>query len=181
MTENQQIPLSCMNFLDLAKTRYSVRSYDPRPIEKEKMDYVMECARMAPSAVNFQPWKFFVINTPEMLTAIKAAYPREWIQSAPCIIVACSDHSESWHRRADNKDHADIDIAIAVEHICLAATEQGLGTCWVCNFDPTVCRNVLSLPQNLEPAVLIPIGYPAATAEAAPKKRKEANEIISYL
>lgn len=84
MTENQQIPLSCMNFLDLAKTRYSVRSYDPRPIEKEKMDYVMECARMAPSAVNFQPWKFFVINTPEMLTAIKAAYPREWIQSAPC-------------------------------------------------------------------------------------------------
>ena len=80
-----------------------------------------------------------------------------------------------------NKDHADIDIAIAVEHICLAATEQGLGTCWVCNFDPAVCRNVLSLPQNLEPAVLIPIGYPAATAEAAPKKRKEADEIISYL
>ena len=64
MTEDQQIPLSSMNFLDLAKTRYSVRSYDPRPIEKEKMDYVMECARMAPSAVNFQPWKFFVINTP---------------------------------------------------------------------------------------------------------------------
>lgn len=60
-----------MNFLELAKTRYSVRSYDPRPIEKEKMNYVMECARMAPSAVNFQPWKFFVINTPEMLTAIK--------------------------------------------------------------------------------------------------------------
>lgn len=71
-----------MSFLDLVKTRYSVRSYDSRPIEKEKMDYVMECARMAPSAVNFQPWKFFVINTPEMLTAIKAAYPREWIQSA---------------------------------------------------------------------------------------------------
>lgn len=68
-----------MNFLELVKTRYSVRSYDSRLIEKEKMDYVMECARMAPSAVNFQPWKFFVINTPEMLTAIKAAYPREWI------------------------------------------------------------------------------------------------------
>lgn len=170
-----------MSFLDLVKTRYSVRSYDSRPIEKEKMDYVMECARMAPSAVNFQPWKFFVINTPEMLTAIKAAYPREWIQSAPCIIVACADHSESWHRRADNKDHADIDIAIAVEHICLAAAEQGLGTCWVCNFDPAVCRDVLSLPQNLEPAVLIPIGYPAATAEVAPKKRKKTDEIISYI
>ena len=73
--------------------------------------------------------------------------------------MACTNHEESWHRRADNKDPADIDIAIAVEHLCLAATEQGLGTCWVCNFDASQCSTVLGLPEYIEPAVLIPVGY----------------------
>lgn len=90
--------------------------------------------------------------------------------------MACTNHDESWHRRADNKDHADIDIAIAVEHLCLAATEQGLGTCWVCNFDAAQCREVLGLSGNLEPAVLIPVGY--AEDEPAEKKRKPLNEIL---
>ena len=91
-------------------------------------------------------------------------------------IVACVNHNESWHRRADNKDHADIDIAIAVEHLCLAAAEQGLGTCWVCNFDTPRCSEVLGLPENLEPAVLIPVGY--AEDEPTEKKRKPLNEIL---
>lgn len=168
-----------MNFLELVKNRHSVRNYDTRKIEKEKIEYIMECARMAPSAVNFQPWKFIIISAPDMLTAIQASYPREWIRSAPCIIVACADHTESWHRKIDNKDHADIDIAIATEHICLAAAEQGLGTCWVCNFDPTVCRKALSLTHDLEPIALIPIGYPAAVDKAIEKKRKELDEIIT--
>ena len=90
--------------------------------------------------------------------------------------MACVDHNESWHRRVDNKDHADIDIAIAVEHLCLAATEQGLGTCWVCNFDASQCSEILELPGNLEPAVLIPIGY--AEDEVTEKKRKSLNEIL---
>ena len=87
------------------------------------------------------------------------------------------NHNESWHRRADNKDHADIDIAIAVEHLCLAAAEQGLGTCWVCNFDTPRCSEVLGLPENLEPAVLIPVGY--AEDEPTEKKRKPLNEILT--
>ena len=77
---------------------------------------------------------------------------------------------------ADNKDHADIDIAIAVEHLCLAATEQGLGTCWVCNFDASQCSTVLGLPEYIEPAVLIPVGY--AEDEPVEKKRKMLNEIL---
>ena len=98
------------------------------------------------------------------------------LATAPCIIVACTNHEESWHRRADNKDHADIDIAIAVEHLCLAATEQGLGTCWVCNFDASQCSTVLGLPEYIEPAVLIPVGY--AEDEPVEKKRKMLNEIL---
>lgn len=166
-----------MNLLDLIKKRCSVRSYESRSIEKEKLDYIMECVRMAPSACNKQPWKFTIVTEPELLMALKKTYTREWIKSVPCIIVACANHEESWHRPADGKDHADIDVSIAIEHLCLAATEQHLGTCWVCNFDVPLCRSVLGLPPSLEPVALIPIGYPT-TDEASEKKRKPMNEII---
>lgn len=166
-----------MNFLELVKRRYSVRVYDSRAIEQEKIDYIMECVRLSPSAVNFQPWKFSIITDEEKLKEVKSAYNREWIQTAPCIIVCCVNHDESWHRKSDNKDHGDIDISIAVEHLCLAAAEQGLGTCWVCNFDVERCREVMSLPGNIEPVVLIPIGYPVE--ESVPeKKRKELQNIL---
>lgn len=165
-----------MNFLELVKTRYSARKYANRPIEAEKLDYIMECVRFAPSAVNFQPWRFRIVTDEAVLKTLYSCYKREWLATAPCIIVACVNHNESWHRRADNKDHADIDIAIAVEHLCLAAAEQGLGTCWVCNFDTPRCSEVLGLPENLEPAVLIPVGY--AEDEPTEKKRKPLNEIL---
>lgn len=166
-----------MNFLDLVKKRYSVRSYLPRAIEADKMNYIMECVRLAPSAVNFQPWHFSIVTDSEKLSKLKSAYAREWIESVPCIIVACVDHREAWHRKADGKDHSDIDISIAVEHLCLAAAEQGLGTCWVCNFDVPHCREVMNLPENWEPVVLIPIGY--ATEDDIPeKRRKTLDEIV---
>lgn len=166
-----------MNFLELVNRRHSVRGYQQRPVESEKLAYVMECVRQAPSAVNFQPWKFKIITAPESLKEIKTAYHREWFQSAPCVIVACADHDTSWHRQADGKDHADIDVAIAVEHLCLAAAEQGLGTCWVCNFDVARCTEVLQLPKNITPVVLIPIGYPL-NEEIPTKKRKSSEEIL---
>ena len=146
-----------MNFLELTRARYSVRNYTDRLVEPEKLDYIFECVRMAPSAVNYQPWRFAVVTDPERLAALKTAYPREWIQ--------------------DGKDHADIDLGIAVEHLCLAAAEQGLGTCWVCNFDVSRCREVMQLPENLEPVALIPLGYPADPS-VAEKKRKVPAELF---
>ena len=166
-----------MDFLNLVKTRYSVRNYMSKEIEPEKLDYIMECVRLAPSAVNNQPWKFAVVTDPKLLTALKTTYSREWIQEVPCMIVACADHTQSWHRKTDHKDHADIDVAIAVEHLCLAAAEQGLGTCWVCNFDVELCRKVMELPAHIEPIALIPIGY-AAEKHIPEKKRKPLNEIL---
>ncbi len=147
-------------FKDIVQARHSVRSFTDQDIEDEKLEYVMDCVRLAPSAVNFQPWHFYMLRSEESQMKIQQTYPREWFNTAPLYILACVDHNRSWKRKPDGKDHADIDIAIAVEHLCLAAAEVGLGTCWVCNFDVALCRTSFELPAHLEPAVIIPIGYP---------------------
>jgi len=167
-----------MSFLDLAKSRYSVRSYESRAVEKEKLLQVLEAARLAPSAVNFQPWHFIVITEDAQKEKIFETYPREWIKEAPAIIVACGDHGKSW-KRSDGKDHCDVDVSIAVEHMALAAADLGLGTCWVCAFDAKKCHQLLNLPENLEPIVLLPIGYPKGE-RLTEIKRKSLDEIVSW-
>lgn len=168
---------SVMNFLELVKSRYSCRAYQPRDVEREKIDYVLECVRFAPSAVNRQPWQFRVVNSAEQRAKLQQCYSRDWFNTAPVYIIASIQHDQEWVR-ADGKPHGNIDIAIAVEHLCLAATEQGLGTCWVCNFDAALCSELFELPDNVEPAVLIPLGYPAD--EAKPKNRKAIDEIVLF-
>ncbi len=170
-----------MNFLEIAKNRYSSRSYLEKEIEEEKLLYVLAAARVAPSAVNKQPWHFVVIREEKQLEKIKACYARDWINSAPAIIVAIVDHQKSWIRR-DGKDHADIDISIAVDHMTLAATEQGLATCWVCNFQREEVAKLLDLPENLEPAVVLPIGYPTDSPkpERHDNLRKGLDEIVHW-
>lgn len=164
-----------MDFLELVKRRYSCRNYQPTSIEKEKLDYIIECVRFAPSAVNKQPWAFRIISNKEEKEKLRQCYDREWFATAPTYIMASILHDEEWVR-ADGKHHGNIDIAIAVEHLCLAAAEQGLGTCWVCNFDVERCTQLFNIPSNEEVAVLIPIGY--AADEAKEKKRKDLKDIL---
>ena len=164
-----------MSFLELVEKRYSCRSYQPQSVEQAKLDYIMECVRLAPSAVNKQPWRFHFVKSEEDKAQLHRCYNRTWFNTAPMYIIASIQHDEEWIR-SDGKGHGTIDIAIAVEHLSLAATEQGLGTCWVCNFDAALCKELFNLPQNEEPAVLIPIGYPAD--EAKPKIRKKIEEIM---
>ena len=169
-----------MKFLELAKDRYSVRAYSDRPVEKEKLDYVLECARLAPSATNAQPWKLYVVTDPNIKEGIYESYPREWMRHAPIYIVVCVYEGNAWVRSYDAKNHADVDGSIIAEQICLAAADCGLGTCWVCYFDPEKCTRVLNLPDNLRPLAIIPIGYP--TSDSIPeKKRKSMEEIVTYL
>ena len=154
-------------------------------MEQEKLDYVMECVRFAPSAVNKQPWMFRIVKNEADKAKLQECYNREWFATAPMYIICSILHDEEWVR-SDGKHHGDIDIAIAVEHLCLAATEQGLATCWVCNFDAEKCKQLFAIAdrsaegrlfgKNEEPAVLIPIGY--AADEPKEKKRKEMEEII---
>lgn len=168
-----------MNLIELARRRRSVRQYAPDAVEPEKIDYMLEAARLAPSAVNYQPWYFLLVQAETGRAALQACYPREWFRTAPCYLVVCGDHTQSW-KRSDGKDHLDIDAAIAAEHICLAATEMGLGTCWVCNFDAARLKEAFHLPPYVEPVVILPFGYAAEAAQdmKEEKKRKPMEDIL---
>ncbi len=167
-----------MSFIDLARKRYSVRNFKDAVVEKEKILQVIEAARLSPSAVNYQPRHFIIVTDEELKNKIAETYPREWFRKAPVVIVVCGDHSSSWKRR-DGKDHCDIDVAIAIDHMTLAAADMGLGTCWICAFDAKKCHEILGLPEHMEVVALLPLGYPAD--EATPeKRRKSMDEIISW-
>lgn len=170
-----------MNFLDIAKNRFSCRNYKPDPIEEDKLLKVINAIQVAPSAVNYQPWHFIIIRLPENKAKVFEAYHRTWFQTAPIVIVACGDRNQSW-KRSDGKDHLDIDLAIAIDHLMLQATELGLATCWICNFNTTLLRSNLDLPENLEPVALIPIGYPNEVNDPNrhESKRKPYYEFIHW-
>lgn len=165
--------------MNIVSRRFSCRRYAGVPMSAEQIEAVLEAARLAPSACNLQPWMFYVVNTPELAAEVAATYDRSWIQSAATFIIVCGDHTQSWHR-ADGKDHCDIDISIAVEHICLAATAMNLGTCWVCNFDKEKLCTVLNLPEHIEPIAVIPIGEMAENAKPAGTPRKPLEDILVW-
>lgn len=167
-----------MNFITLAAKRYSCRSYESAPLTPGQIEMLLEAARLAPSACNRQPWKFMVINADDTAgrEAVAAAYNREWVKTAPAYIIVCGLPAEAWVRPDDNHNHVDVDIAIATEHICLAATAAGLATCWICNFNPETLAKGLALPAGIVPMVIIPVGYPADTEPE--KRRKSLDEII---
>ncbi|MFV0420508.1 MAG: nitroreductase family protein [Dysgonomonas sp.] len=172
-----------MNLKQLIENRYSIRAYLPQNVEEEKIQYILECARLSPSACNYQPWRLYVVTDKKKLSQIHKSYDREWFKTAPMCIVVCKDSSLSWKRaNTDGKDHGDIDAAIVSQHICLAAHEQGLGTCWVCNFNPELLSVALDLSADLEPVAIFPIGY-IDKNKSVPyeKKRKSLNDIAERL
>lgn len=169
-----------MDLLELISKRRSIRQFTSEDVEQEKLDYVMECVRLAPSAANFQPWKFLIVKTDEKRILLQKCYARKWFMAAPVYIVAIGDSKQSWKRNYDRKDHYDVDVAIAVEHLVLAATEQELGTCWVCDFDAALCSQLLQLPQNEVPVAIIATGYPARILDKV-ISRKSIQEISSTI
>lgn len=166
-----------MHFNQLLRERYSVREYKQQKVSKALLMEILEAGHMAPSAVNKQPWKFIIVSEDDNLSRLKEAYGREWFQNISQAIVICGEHSESWKRSFDGKDHCDIDVAIAVDHMTIRATELGLGTCWVCNFDPVKVKEVLNLPEGVEPVVVLPFGYPLEN-KPPQKKRKPLESIV---
>lgn len=166
-----------MSVLDIMKKRCSVRQFQSRAVEQEKLLRVIEAARVAPSACNRQPWRFVVVENKGLQQKIS----ERWAARAPVIIVAIGNHEESW-KRGDGKDHCDIDVAIAVDHMTLMAAELGLGTCWVCAFDAAACAKALDLPDTYEAVALLPIGYPAegADADRHDEMRKPLADIVAW-
>ena len=166
------------HFLSLCQKRASVRDYLPTPPSAEAVVRIKEAVRLAPSACNKQPWRFFYVTQPDVLAKLCETYPRPWLATAPALFVAVKNVEENWVRAADQHAHGDIDLAIAVEHLCLAAAEEGLGTCWVCNFDTQACAEILNLGANWQPVAMTPIGFPGEKHQDAGRKRKPVEEVF---
>ena len=168
-----------MDFSKLALERYSVRGFTEQPVEEEKLLKILEAAQNAPSATNRQPYKIYVIKTEGKKDALRKIYNKDWFINAPLVICLCSLPAEAWVRASDQENYYQIDAAIVMDHIILAATDLGLGTCWIAAFDPVEAKNFLGLPDNQIPLLLTPLGYPNKTA--VPKKRKTLEELVIYI
>ena len=163
----------------ILEKRFSARSYQSKEVESEKLEYILECARLSPSACNFQPWKFIVAKSDDAKQKVIESYPRDWFSGAYCYIVVCGNHDEAW-KRADGKDFTNTDISIAAENICLATSEVGLATCWIGNFKTDILKNNLNLPAHIEPIAIFPIAYPKDDIIIPEKKRKPLNEVVEW-
>jgi nitroreductase len=164
-----------MDFLDLVKNRYSVRAYKSIPIEEEKLTQILEAARMAPTGANRQPFQLIVIHTAGREEELKLIYNKAWFVQAPIIICACAITIQG---RQFNEGSSYGNVAIVMDHLILAATSLGLGTCWIGAFNPDMARDILGLPEEARPVVFATIGYPNDKPRL--KVRKPVEELVRY-
>jgi len=169
-----------MEFQDLVRARYSVRRYQARPVEEEKLTRILEIARLAPSARNAQEWRFVVVRSPETREKlVAAAHGQIYVGEAPVVIAACGEHDG--RTMTSGQLAYPIDVALAVDHLTLAARDLGLGTCWVCRFDEKMVKRALGIPLDdaVRVIALIPLGYPADPAPAE-KQRLSLETIVRH-
>lgn len=154
-----------MDFLEFSRKRYSVRSYSQQTVENEKIDKILQAALIAPTAVNYQPQKIYVLKSQEALQKIRSITRSTY--DAPVVFLICSDKMRSWHSPfVKGYDSGEMDASIVCTHMMLEAEDLGLGSVWVLLFDPEKVRSAFGLPDNIVPHCLLPIGYPSQ--EAAP-------------
>src|SRR6056297_2381564 len=177
-----------MKILNSIESRYSVRKYLPKPVEKEKIDRCLEAARIAPSACNGQPWKFIVIDKPELVKKV-SQYARasllnmnKFLDQAPVIIAIVMEPANvtsTLGSKIKRKHYPLIDIGIAAEHICLQATEEGLGSCMIGWLNEKKVKKLLNIPSSRRIPLLITLGYPSDEKEKN-RIRKEFDKVVSY-
>ena len=177
--------------LNIIKERFSVRKYADKPIEEEKLDLILESARLAPSASNFQPWHFYVVKNKEKINALSKDMPlgsrvviNSFIAQAPVVIVATAGPGSLLTRIACyivNKKWYYIDVAIALEHMVLTAWELGIGSCWIGWFDEKKVKKLLDIPGGEEIIDMLTLGYPKEGMVPFPKPRKKIEEIVKYV
>jgi len=155
-----------MKFSDVIQKRYSVRNYKLKPVEDEKLQQVLEAARLAPTGANRQNFQLVVVHTKGREGEMTRIYGRDWFAQVPVVICACA--------APDYK----LNVGIVMDHLILAATDLGLGTCWIGAFDRDAARDVLGLPGDVDPIIMATLGYPADKPGA--KKRKELSELVRY-
>jgi len=172
--------VNAMNVLEVLAKRRSIRKYQAKPVEDEKVTKILEAARLGPSAANLQPCSFVVVTKPEVKESLKAAYKENWFVGAPVIVVGCANPKEAWRRTAfDNEEYWKVDAAIALQNLVLTATELGLGTCWIASFDEKGLKKALNIPKEIRVVAMITVGYPAE--EKGPvTDRKPLNIIVHH-
>jgi len=168
------------SFLDLAKSRYSVRKYENRAVETEKLTAILEAGRIAPTAANKQPCIFLVLNNGESIEKLrKACNPH----GAPLAIIVCADKKSVWIRPFDKANMTEVDSSIAADHMMLCAQDLGLSSCWITYFDPAIVRKEFNIPDNLVPVNILAIGYGADEPQSPDRHtqtRKPLDSIVRY-
>ena len=169
-----------MNFNDIAKKRFSARTYMDKEIPQYVLDEILEAAHVAPTAANLQPVRIFVIKSEEAKSKLAKGAN---IYKAPVAILVCADKSKAWTRPFDGHQSGDIDASILTDHMMLCATEKGLGTVWICYFKPDVISKEFNLPENLVPVNILALGYTKeeASADRHRQTRISMDELVSYL
>jgi nitroreductase len=166
-----------MDVFEAIESRRSVRAYRPDPIDKETLARVLEAARSAPTAHNRQPFRIVVVSAMGHEMDLARVYRPPWFAQAPLVLAVVAVPGEAW-RRGDGKLYDEVDAAIVMDHLVLAATALGLGTCWVADFDPDATREVLGLPHDVVPIACTPLGYPDKIP--APPGRRPLEELVKY-
>ena len=171
-----------MKFIELAKERYSVRSYSPKKIEDEKLQLILQAGRVAPTACNNQPQRVLVIQSEKGLAKVAETAPSKMF-GAPCVIVVCADRTKTWIRPYDGMNSADIDASIVTDHMMLQATELGIGSVWICGFNSEKVKEVFNLPEGIEPINILALGYTEETPQSSERhatRRKKLSETVFY-
>ena len=164
-----------MDFLELAKKRYSVRAYKSIPVEGEKLKYILEAARMAPTGSNQQAFQLIVVHRKGREEELRRIYDKDWFVQAPIIISASATTNPG---QSYDEGRSYRNVAIVMDHLILAATNLGLGTCWIGAFNPKAARDILGLPEEVKPIVFATVGY--SDDKPRPKVRKSIDELIRY-
>lgn len=170
-----------MDFLELATSRYSVRSFSSRTVEPEKIEKILQAAKVAPTAVNFQPQKIYVIKSPEAMAKLAAIRP---LFGAPLAVIVCYDESLSWKNSRDaGHDSGEVDASIVCTHMMLQAWELGIGSCWIGAFSPAAVSEAFGIPANEHPVAILPLGYPADDCQPSERhlSYRDSNEWIKEL
>ena len=169
-----------MNFLELARKRFSVRNFEAKRVEEDKLSQILEAGRIAPTAANHQPQRIIVVRGDAGLAKLKKAAN---LYEAPLAVIVCADRKEAWKRSFDGKDTVDIDASIVTDHMMMEATGLGLGTVWICYFKSDVLRKEFNVPDHIEPVNILAIGYAKgqiASPDRHDKTRKSMKETVFY-
>ncbi|VGO12753.1 NADH dehydrogenase [Pontiella desulfatans] len=168
-----------MKFIELAEKRCSIRSFKSDSVPEEMLNEVLQAGNLAPTAKNLQPFQLIVVRAGSGLDALAKAYPAPFLREAPVVIVVCVEAEKGWVRtRHDQKNYAEVDAAIATDHMTLAAADLGLGSCWIGAFDPAQVSAAMALPEGVQPLAMLPLGFP--NEKGREKNRKSLDELVRY-